>query len=223
MCCLGEKPELTVAVTTGHFSLLTQFVAEELDTEICTIVKNAREGKILLSLGIIGPIQAAMIIAAISNILNFPSAATLKSYFGWASKREQTGTSYDRSSLSHAGTRTMKQMMFLITISATRLDNEWARLYERLVPIKCSYDERTRSHKGKLKVVGRIARQIIEMIYALLKKDAEVLSKVPPGVEPPAPMLYDRAIHQAHRQGKYCSLKPAQKRETIVLLPKQSP
>ena len=76
--------------------------------------------------------------------------------------------------------------------------------------------------KGKLKVVGRIAGQIIEMIYALLKKDAEVLSKVPPGVEPPAPMLYDRAIHQAHRQGKYHSLKPVEKREPIVLLPKSS-
>lgn len=33
-----------------------------------------------------------------------------------------------------------------------------------------------------------------------------MLSKVPPGVEPPAPMLYDRAINQAHRQGKYSSL-----------------
>lgn len=202
---------------------LLQEHIEELDAEICTIVQNAREGKILLSLGIIGPIQAAMIIAAIGNILNFPSAATLKSYFGWAPKREQTGTSYDRSRLSHAGTRTMKQMMFLIAISATRLDNEWAKTYERLVPIKCGYDERTHSQKGKLKVIGRIAGQIIEMIYALLKKDAEVLSKVLPGVEPPEPMLYDREIHQAHRQGKYRSLKPIEKREPIVLLRKPTP
>ena len=74
-----------------------------------------------------------------------------------------------------------------------------------------------------MKVFGRIAGQMIEMIYALLKKDAEVLGKVPPGVEPPEPILYDRAIHQAHRQGKYRTLKPAQQRETIVLLPKQEP
>src|SRR5437667_10668071 len=82
-------------------------------------------------------------------------------------------------------------------------------------------DERTRSHKGKLKVIGCIAGQVIEMIYALLKKDAETLSKVPPGETPPEPMLYDREIHQAHRQGKYRSLKPADRRERIVLLPKQ--
>ncbi len=54
----------------------------------------------------------------------------------------------------------------------------------------------------------------------LLKKDAEVLSKVPPGQEPPPPILYDQAIHQSHREGTYRSLKPAHKRETIVLLPK---
>ena len=66
----------------------------------------------------------------------------------------------------------------------------------------------------QVKVFGRIAGQMIEMIYALLKKDAEVLSKVPPGVEPPEPMLYDPATYQAHRNGHYRSLKPTQKRET---------
>jgi len=202
---------------------LLQEHIEELDAEICTIIQKSREGKILLSLGIIGPIQAAIIIAAIGNIVNFEKASQLKAYFGWAPKREQTGISYDRSSLSHTGTRTMKQMMFLIVISAIRLDNEWARKYERLVPIKCGYDERTRSHKGKLKVIGCIAGQIIEMIYALLKKDAETLRNLPPGETPPEPMLYDRAIHQAHKQGNYHSLKPLTKPEPIVLLPKQSP
>ncbi len=115
----------------------------------------------------------------------------------------------------------MKQMMFLVVANAIQMESEWAKMYERLVPIKCSYDERTRSYKGKVKVFGRIAGQMIEMIYALLKKDSEVLSKVSPGTQPPEPMLYDPATHQAHRNGQYRSLKPAQKRETIVLLPKQ--
>jgi transposase len=202
---------------------LLQEHIEELDAEIFGIVEQCREGKILMSMQIIGPIQAAMIIATIGHINNFSKASELKAYFGWAPKQEQTGVSYDRSSLSHTGTRTMKQIMFLIAISAIRLDNEWAKIYERLVPIKCGYDERTRTHKGKLKVIRRIAGQIIGMIYALLKKDAEVLSKVPPGVKVPEPTLYDREIHQAHRQGKYRSLKPVEKKEKIVLLPKPSP
>ncbi len=63
---------------------------------------------------------------------------------------------------------------------------------------------------------------MIEVMYVLLKKDAEVLSKVLPGQEPPPPTLYDQAIHQSHREGKYRSLKPVEKPAPIVLLPKHS-
>lgn len=39
--------------------------------------------------------------------------------------------------------------------------------------------------KGKLRVIGRVAGQMIETMYALLKRDAEILSTIPPGQEPP--------------------------------------
>ncbi len=107
---------------------LLQEHLEELDTEICHIVEHSREGQILLSMQVIGPIQAAAIISAISHIENFTSAAALKSYFGWAPKREQTGTSYDRSSLTHTGTRTMRQMMFLVVANAIQMESEWAKM-----------------------------------------------------------------------------------------------
>ena len=43
----------------------------------------------------------------------------------------------------------MKQTLYLIVWQAIRYkDCEWARIYERLVPIKCSYDERTRRYTG---------------------------------------------------------------------------
>jgi hypothetical protein len=63
-----------------ELQLLQEHIAQ-LESEIRTIVDQAREGKILSSMGI-GPIQAATIIAAIGSILNFPNAGTLKSYFG---------------------------------------------------------------------------------------------------------------------------------------------
>jgi hypothetical protein len=59
---------------------------------------------------------------------------------------------------------------------------------KRLLPRLCTYD-RTREYRGKKKVLGRIAGQIVSMIYALLKTDQETLSRVPPG-ELPHPMLY---------------------------------
>lgn len=192
---------------------------EELEREIKTVIVQAREGQILASMGI-GPIGAAAIIAAIGSIHNFASAAQLKSYFGWAPVREQTGTSFDRAHLTRGGTRTMKQMMFLIvTQMISRPESEWSKLYERLVKARCPYNERTQSHTGKIRVMGRIAGQMTEMIYALLTRDAEVLSKVPPGQVPPPPLLYDPEIHRRHRQGQYRPLKSIPPPNTITRQP----
>jgi transposase len=198
---------------------MLQAHVEELEKEIKAIVEQAREGQILASMGM-GSIASATIIAAIGSIDNFSSAAQLKSYFGWAPVREQTGTSFDRSHLTRGGTRTMKQMMFLsVTQMISRPESEWAKLYERLVKTRCPYNERYQAYTGKIRVMGRIAGQMTEMIYALLKRDAELLSKRPPGQEPPPPLLYDAEVHRRHRQGQYRPLKSIPLPNTIVLQP----
>jgi hypothetical protein len=113
-------------------------------------------------------------------------------------------------------------MLFLVAARATTLDCEWARIYQRLLPRLCIYDERTREYRGKKKVLGRIAGQIASTIYALLKTDQETLSQVPPDQEPPPPMLYDPAIHRKHREGSYRSLKPNTLPRKILQLPSKS-
>lgn len=121
---------------------LIQEHQENLQTTITDIVQNCREGQILLSNPPIGPIQAATIIATIGNIANFAKACELKSYFGWAPRKKQTGVCMDRTNLSKRGVRPMKQMLFLMAARATTLDCEWARIYQRLLPRLCTYDER---------------------------------------------------------------------------------
>ncbi len=196
---------------------------QQLDVEIVKLVEQSREGQILTSMPGIGPIQAAAIMAAIGNVLNFENGATLKAYFGWAPKREQSGSTLDRDQLAHTGTRTMKQTMFLVVANAIqRKECEWAKLYERLVPRMCSYDERKRTYRGKLKVLVRIAGQMTEMIYALLKQDAEVLSKTPPGETPPDPILYDPELHQRHRNGEYRPLKNTPPHRKVLQLPERT-
>ncbi len=113
-------------------------------------------------------------------------------------------------------------MLFLVAARATTLDCEWARIYQRLLPRLCTYDERTRQYRGKKKVLGRIAGQIASMIYALLKTDQETLSQVPAGEAPPPPMLYDRETHRKHQQGSYRSLKPKTLPRKILQLPSSS-
>ena len=195
---------------------------EQLETEIRQVVEQSREGQILTSIPGIGTIQAGAIISAIGNILNFEHASDLKAYFGWAPQEEHSGTSLDRVHLTHGGTRTMKQMLFLCVASAIQLECEWARLYERLVPKKCMYDERKRTYRGKVKVMGRVAGQMIEMIYALLKQDAEVLSKLTQDEQPPAPILYDPDIHRRHRNGEYRPLKNTPPQRKVIQLPQKT-
>ena len=116
----------------------------------------------------------------------------------------------------------MKQLLFIAAVKAITLDCEWAKIYQRLLPRLCTYDERTREYRGKKRVLGRIAGQMASMIYALLKTDHETLSQVPPGEKPPPPMLYDREIHRKHQEGFYRSLKPNTRLRKILQLPSKS-
>jgi hypothetical protein len=184
------------------------------------VVAHTREGTILLSIPERGPIQAAAILAAVGNIRNFSRASELKAYFGWAPKREQSGPSQDAEQHAHTGTRTLKQMLFLIAGNAIqRHDSEWHHLYERLVPRLCLYDERRRADRSKTRVIVRIAGQMTEMIYALLTRDAVLLDQVPPGQEPPPPLLYDVETHRRHHQGAYRPLKNEPLPRPMVHLP----
>jgi transposase len=201
---------------------LLQEHIEQLEQEIKLIVEQAREGQILASMGI-GPIQVATIIATIGSIENFPNAGSLKSYFGWAPTVAQSGKTLDWTGQTRGGLRTIKQMMFLIVAHVIKQDSQWARLYERLVEKRCPYDERRGERVGRLRVFGRVAGQMIETMYALLKLDAEVLSKAPNGQEPPAPTLYDPDLHRHHREGHYRPLKSSPRPAVITLLPPISP
>ena len=182
---------------------LMQTHLEQLEEEIYHIVEHCREGKILLSIPPVTPLAAATILATIGHIANFEDAGHLKSYFGWAPKRAQTGVSFDWESLTKGGSREMKKVMYLVAWNAIKSETEWANLYKRLLPRLCTYDEKTQTYKGKGKALGHVIGRLITLIYALLRQDDEVLSHLPPGTNPPDPILYDPELHKRHRSGHY--------------------
>jgi transposase len=199
---------------------LIQHHLEQLEEEICQIVEQSREGRILMSIPGIGPLSAATLIATIGNVANFSRAGELKSYLGWAPTREQTGTSFDRSGLTSGGARSTRQIMYLIVWHAIKQkDCEFAHLYERLVPLKCPYNDATRRFTGKGKVIGRIAGQMVSMIYGLLMTDYEITSHLAPGTKPPDPLLYDPEVHKRHRNGEYRALKPRKQKQLLIEQP----
>ncbi len=195
---------------------LMQEHMEQLDMEVAQIVEHSREGQILLSIPPICPMYAAAILATIGHVANFEDAGHLKSYFGWAPKRAQTGISFDRASLTKGGSREMKKVMYLVAWNAIRSETEWASLYKRLVPRLCTYDERTQTYKGKGKALGHVIGRLITLVYALLKQDDEMLSHLPPGTEPPKPVLYDPDLHKRHRTGHYRPIRKEHATNRIV-------
>jgi hypothetical protein len=109
--------------------------------------------------------------------------------------------------------------MYLIVWRAIQWDAEWEAMYERLISRKCRSDERTRRLIGREKVIGRLAGQMTGVIYALLKKDQEVLSQLAPGEQPPEPELYDPELHRQHRMGQYQPRAARGKGPQLIQLP----
>lgn len=155
----------------------------QLEAEIERIVPTSREGRILLSLIGIGPVQAATIIATVGNIANFETVGELRLSMGWGIRRSQTGTTYDTSKQDKGGSSLMKTMFYLAAMTALRYDPGWRRLYDRLIAA------------GKTRAIGRIAGQLVRVIFFLLKRDAALLASLEPGQTPPEPELYDPMKH----------------------------
>jgi transposase len=174
---------------------------EALDLEIGQVISHSREGQILTSIPGVGPSPAAIIVGMIGTIANFDRPAQLKAYCGWAPSISQSGMSLDRARLTPRGVRLLKQTLYLVAWTTVRsADNEFARLYERLVRRKCVYDDKTQQYLGKNTVVGRVAGQLLSVIFTLLKRDQERIVK---GGKLPDPELYDPALHHRHRAGQY--------------------
>jgi hypothetical protein len=195
--------------------LIRQHV-EELNAEISQVITHCREGQILTSIPGIGPISAATILALIGNIANFDRPSQLKAYCGWAPMLSQSGVTLDHAKLTPRGARLLKRTLYLVVWQTLRFsNNEFARLYERLLPRKTVYDERTGQYLGRNKVIGRVAGQLITVIFTLLKRDQECTAK---GGKLPEPELYNPEIHHRHRAGQY--LPPVKsKLGTVVQLP----
>jgi hypothetical protein len=167
---------------------------------------------------VLNPLFGASTNSGEDHIANFEDAGHLKSYFGWAPKMAQTGVSFDRTCLSKGGLREMKKIMYLVAWNAIQTETEWAKLYKRLVPRLCTYDERTHAYKGRSKAVGHVIGRLITLIYALLKQDDETLRHLAPGAPPPEPVLYDSEIHRQHRTGHYQPLRKKLPENRIVLV-----
>ena len=102
---------------------------------------------------------------------------------------QSSGILLDNTKLTAGGNRLLKRVMYLIVWNLISEDTEWRELYQRLVPLKCAYDSRMKTYRGKNKIIGRIAGQFLGVVYSLLRRDYNMLHTIGPGVDIPGPVL----------------------------------
>jgi transposase len=113
----------------------------------------------LMSIAGVGPLTTATALVSIQNIHRFPSADSLKAYWGVYPRRRQSGKQEARSRMANHGNKLMRHMLWNAAKSAARHNPVCRDLFERLIA------------KGKSApaAYGAVARKLVQIIYGVLK------------------------------------------------------
>lgn len=112
----------------------------------------------LLTVPGIGPKTAAALVTSI-DISLFPGDGKLAAYCGLAPKDSDSGTSLSSTTSTHAGNKSLKNLLIFSCNSLVGTKNRFGRYYERCVA-------RGMRHNKALKAV---ARKRLRVIYAIMR------------------------------------------------------
>lgn len=129
--------------------------------EIDALLKEQadEDAKCLTSIIGVGTLTAATALVSVQNISRFPSADSLKAYWGMYPRRRQSGKREARSHMATHGNKLMRHMLWNAAKSAARHNPVCKELFDRLVD------------KGKTEpaAYGAVARKLVQIIYGVLK------------------------------------------------------
>lgn len=103
----------------------------------------------------------ATLIAEIEDIHRFSTLKQFLSHFGWCPQSFQTG-SYNREHprMSHAGNKHVRRIIWMLSIVAIRTVPRYRDYFQR----------RVNEGKSKMHVIVAVARKLLSVLYAILKK-----------------------------------------------------
>lgn len=129
--------------------------------EIDALLKEQadEDAKCLTSITGVGTLTAATALVSVQNISRFPSADSLKAYWGMYPRRRQSGKREARSHMATHGNKLMRHMLWNAAKSAARHNPVCKELFDRLVV------------RGKTEpaAYGAVARKLVQIIYGVLK------------------------------------------------------
>jgi transposase len=155
---------------------------------VATKEYRALEAARLQSIKGIGPLTAAAVLATVRDIRRFQSADALKAYLGIYPRRFQSGSCERPARMASHGNRLLRRMIWNCAKTAARHNPVCCDLFARLVA------------KGKSKpaAYGAVARKLVEIMYAVLKHNADfrvresLLTERPSTVDGTCCASYDR-------------------------------
>jgi transposase len=129
--------------------------------EIEALLKHQadEEAQCLSSITGVGTLTTATALVSIQNIDRFPTADSLKAYWGMYPRRRQSGKYEARSRMANHGNKLMRHMLWNAAKSAARHNKVCRELYERLI---------ARGKKAPA-AYGAVARKLVQIIYGVLK------------------------------------------------------
>lgn len=166
-CSHPGSEDMVVRELAGEISSADAQRAE-LSAELGARLAEDETYQCLLTVPGVGPKTAAALVTSI-DISLFQGEGKLAAYCGLAPKDRDSGTSLDSTTSSHAGNKTLKNLLIFSCNSLVGTKNRFGRYYDRCI-------DRGMRHNKALKAV---ARKRLRVIYAIMRDRA-------PYVEPSA-------------------------------------
>lgn len=139
--------------------LKEQLKATKQEIEALLDEQADQEAQCLKSVIGVGPLTAAAALVSIGDIQRFPTADSLKAYWGIYPRRRQSGKHEARSRMANHGNQLVRHMLWNAAKSAARHNPVCRDLFDRLIA------------KGKCAsaAYGAVARKLVQIIYGVLK------------------------------------------------------
>ncbi len=135
---------------------------DEIDEQMKLMLLNhADDASLLLSIPGVGPVSAATILAYVGDINRFSSARQLCNYAGLVPKMDCSGQRNVIGGISHRGNPQLRKVM---------VQGAWSNVLGKKVgnPLREKY-ERLKLIKPKQVAVVAVARELLTLVYAILK------------------------------------------------------
>jgi len=152
----------TSAIMVSEMIRTIESQIEEIDEQIrLMLLDHADDAALLLSIPGVGPVAAATVLAFVGDISRFSSARQLCNYAGMVPKMDCSGQRNVIGGISHRGNPHLRKVM---------VQGAWCNVLGKKVgnPLKDKYD-RLKVNKPKQVAVVAVARELLTIVYAILK------------------------------------------------------